>query len=310
MEIPHIPVLRNEVVDIFKDLQGFLIDCTLGFAGHSSAILSANKNIQIFACDKDDEALNFSKKRVETFKNRIKIFKSGFSNFLPFLETNEILNLSNIVGILADIGVSSLQIDNNDRGFSLKSDALDMRMDKNASLDAKFVVNHYSKSDLERIFYEFAELTNAKQIAAKIANYRAEKEITSAKELATIIGTSNFKNRSISTATLAFQAIRIEVNKELDELNKLLDSIENSAIQNAKIAIITFHSLEDKIVKNRFKKWAQSCICPPFFERCECGNNHAIGKILTKKPITASADELKQNSRAKSAKLRVFEIKR
>lgn len=310
MEIPHIPVLRNEVVDIFKDLQGFLIDCTLGFAGHSSAILSANKNIQIFACDKDDEALNFSKKRVETFKNRIKIFKSGFSNFLPFLETNEILNLSNIVGILADIGVSSLQIDNNDRGFSLKSDALDMRMDKNASLDAKFVVNHYSRSDLERIFYEFAELTNAKQIAAKIANYRANKEITSAKELATIIGTSNFKNRSISTATLAFQAIRIEVNKELDELNKLLDSIENSAIQNAKIAIITFHSLEDKIVKNRFKKWAQSCICPPFFERCECGNNHAIGKILTKKPITASADELKQNSRAKSAKLRVFEIKR
>lgn len=310
MEIPHIPVLRNEVVDIFKDLQGFLIDCTLGFAGHSSAILSANKNIQIFACDKDDEALDFSKKRVETFKNRIKIFKSGFSNFLPFLETNENLNLSNIVGILADIGVSSLQIDNNDRGFSLKSDALDMRMDKNASMDAKYVVNHYSKSDLERIFYEFAELTNAKQIAAKIVNYRAEKEITSAKELATIIGTSNFKNRSISTATLAFQAIRIEVNKELDELNKLLDSIENSAIQNAKIAIITFHSLEDKIVKNRFKKWAQSCICPSFFERCECGNNHAIGKILTKKPITASADELKQNSRAKSAKLRVFEIKR
>lgn len=310
MEIPHIPVLRNEVVDIFKDLQGFLIDCTLGFAGHSSAILSTNKNIQIFACDKDDEALGFSKKRIETFKNRIKIFKSGFSNFLPFLETNEILNLSNVVGILADIGISSLQIDNNDRGFSLKSDALDMRMDKNASLDAKFVVNHYSRSDLERIFYEFAELTNAKQIATKIANYRADKEITSAKELATIIGTSNFKNRSISTATLAFQAIRIEVNKELDELNKLLDSIENSAIQNAKIAIITFHSLEDKIVKNRFKKWAQSCICPPFFERCECGNNHAIGKILTKKPITASADELKQNSRAKSAKLRVFEIKR
>ena len=310
MEIPHIPVLRNEVVDIFKDLQGFLIDCTLGFAGHSSAILSANKNIQIFACDKDNEALDFSKKRVEIFKNRIKIFKSGFSNFLPFLETNENLNLSNVVGILADIGVSSLQIDNNDRGFSLKSDALDMRMDKNASLDAKFVVNHYSRSDLERIFYEFAELTNAKQIAAKIANYRAEKEITSAKELATIIGTSNFKNRSISTATLAFQAIRIEVNKELDELNKLLDSIKNSAIQNAKIAIITFHSLEDKIVKNRFKKWAQNCICPPFFERCECGNNHAIGKILTKKPITASTDELKQNSRAKSAKLRVFEIKR
>lgn len=310
MEIPHIPVLRNEVVDIFKDLQGLLIDCTLGFAGHSSAILSANENIRIFACDKDNEALDFSKKRVETFKNRIKIFKSGFSNFLPFLETNENLNLSNVVGILADIGVSSLQIDNNDRGFSLKSDALDMRMDKNASLDAKFVVNHYSKSDLERIFYEFAELTNAKQIAAKIANYRADKEITSAKELAKIIGTSNFKNRSISTATLAFQAIRIEVNKELDELNKLLDSIENSAIQNAKIAIITFHSLEDKIVKNRFKKWAQSCICPPFFERCECGNNHAIGKILTKKPITASADELKQNSRAKSAKLRVFEIKR
>ena len=241
MEIPHIPVLRNEVVDIFKDLQGLLIDCTLGFAGHSSAILSANENIQIFACDKDDEALDFSKKRVEIFKNRIKIFKSGFSNFLPFLETNENLNLSNVVGILADIGVSSLQIDNNDRGFSLKSDALDMRMDKNASLDAKFIVNHYSKSDLERIFYEFAELTNAKQIAAKIVNYRAEKEITSAKELAKIIGTSNFKNRSISTATLAFQAIRIEVNKELDELNKLLDSIENSAIQNAKIAIITFH---------------------------------------------------------------------
>ncbi|MDY6135423.1 16S rRNA (cytosine(1402)-N(4))-methyltransferase RsmH, partial [Campylobacter lanienae] len=208
------------------------------------------------------------------------------------------------------IGVSSLQLDLNERGFSLKSDTLDMRMDSSNPLDAKTIVNNYTKDELQRIFYEYGELPNAKSIAQKIITARNIKQINSCKELSQIVGNSNLQNRSINVATLVFQAIRIEVNKELDVLKELLNSIQNSQINNAKVAIISFHSLEDRIVKDKFKKWQSSCICPDGALRCECGNNHAIGKIITKKPITPTDNEIKSNSRASCAKMRVFEIKR
>lgn len=308
MEIPHIPVLKNEILEAFRDCQnGIFLDCTLGYAGHSSEILNQNKNLNLIACDRDTEAINFSTKRLEIFGDRVKIFKSKFSEILDQISVQ---NQKNIVGILADIGVSSLQIDKNERGFSINSDELDMRMDKSQLKDAKFVVNSYSEAELTKIFFEYGELVNAKEIAHKIALARTNKELTNAKELAKIIGENRVKGRSISNAILAFQAIRIEVNKELNELEILLDKIENSAINRAKIAIITFHSLEDRIVKNRFKKWSQSCICPSFALRCECGNNHAIGKIITKKAVVASVAEIRQNSRASCAKLRIFEINR
>ena len=305
MQIPHIPVLYNEVLEVFKSVEnGVIIDCTLGYGGHSGGILKSNPNVNLIACDRDDEAISFSKNRLSEFGNRVQIYKSNFSQILNLINTNSVR------GILADIGVSSLQIDKNERGFGLQSDELDMRMDKTSEKDAKFVVNSYSKDELTRIFNEYGELANSHKIADKIVAYRTNKTITSAKELVSIVGNKSVKGRSVSEAILVFQAIRIEVNDELAELTNLLNSIENSKINKAKVAIISFHSLEDRIVKNRFKKWEKNCVCPDFFIKCECGGNHALGRILSKKAITANKDELMTNSRASSAKMRVFEIDR
>ncbi|QKF86299.1 16S rRNA m4C1402 methyltransferase [Campylobacter blaseri] len=296
----------NEVLDAFKDIEdGVIVDCTLGYGGHSEAILNNNKNIKIIACDRDEEAINYSKKRLEKYNGRIEMHKTTFSNLVKNID------LKSVRGILADIGVSSLHLDKNDRGFSVKSDVLDMRMNKESSLDAKFVVNNYTQDRLEEIFKEYGELKDARNTAKKIVDYRAKKEITSAKELANLIGLNPVRgNSGISRATLAFQAIRIEVNKELEELESLLTTIQNSDIKHAIVAIISFHSLEDRMVKNYFKKWSKNCICPEFFIKCECGGDNAIGKIISKKAIVAKKDEILNNSRSKSAKLRVFEIDR
>lgn len=305
MNSPHIPVLPNEVLQAFSEIKkGTIVDCTLGYAGHSSLILEQNKSVNLIACDQDNEAIEFSTNKLAKFKDRVSIFKSRFSEILNKIDT------SDIRGILADIGVSSLQLDKNERGFGLKSENLDMRMDQSAKPTAYEVVNFYPQDRLAQILKDYGELPNAKQIAASIVQARKEKEITSASELAKIIGTKSIKNRSVSPAILAFQAIRIEVNSELAELENLLNSIENSKINECVVAIISFHSLEDRIVKSVFKKWAKSCICPDGVMRCMCGNNHAIGKIITKKAIMPSAQEVKQNPRSSCAKMRVFKISR
>lgn len=301
----HIPVLLNEVVEAFRDINdGVILDCTLGYGGHSKALLDTLPNIKIIACDQDDMAISYCTNKFKNYADRIQIYKSNFSQILQKIPQE------NIRAILADIGVSSLQLDLNERGFALKSDILDMRMDSSNQLDAKTIVNNYSQSQLEKIFYEYGELPNAKSITNKIIIARQNKEISSAKELVQIIGNSNLQNRSVSIATLVFQAIRIEVNKELDVLKELLNSIQNSAINHARVAIISFHSLEDRIIKDKFKSWQSSCICPSEAMRCECGNNHSIGKIITKKPITPSAQEIKANSRSACSKMRIFDIKR
>ena len=301
----HIPVLLNEVVEAFRDINdGVILDCTLGYGGHSKALLDTLPNIKIIACDQDDMAISYCTNKFKNYTDRIQIYKSNFSQILQKIPQE------NIRAILADIGVSSLQLDLNERGFALKSDILDMRMDSSNQLDAKTIVNNYSQSQLEKIFYEYGELPNAKSIANKIIIARQNKEISSAKELVQIIGNSNLQNRSVSIATLVFQAIRIEVNKELDVLKELLNSIQNSAINHARVAIISFHSLEDRIIKDKFKSWQSSCICPSGVMRCECGNNHSIGKMITKKPITPSAQEIKANSRSACSKMRIFDIKR
>ena len=301
----HIPVLLNEVVEAFRDINdGVILDCTLGYGGHSKALLDTLPNIKIIACDQDDMAISYCTNKFKNYADRIQIYKSNFSQILQKIPQE------NIRAILADIGVSSLQLDLNERGFALKSDILDMRMDSSNQLDAKTIVNNYSQSQLEKIFYEYGELPNAKSIANKIIIARQNKEISSAKELVQIIGNSNLQNRSVSIATLVFQAIRIEVNKELDVLKELLNSIQNSAINHARVAIISFHSLEDRIIKDKFKSWQSSCICPSGVMRCECGNNHSIGKMITKKPITPSAQEIKANSRSACSKMRIFDIKR
>lgn len=303
-DIPHIPVLYREVIDIVRDIDdGIIVDCTLGYGGHSSMMLESCRDAKLIGIDQDITAIEFSTKRLEPFKDRIEIKKGRFSKVI-----NEIIDeydISDIKLVLADIGVSSLQLDEKTRGFSFDSDNLDMRMDKDSSLSASAVVNEYSQKELERILLDFGELRNYKKIALSIIEGRP---FSSAKELSNYLKPHLPKGKKINPATLLMQAIRIEVNDELGELKNLLESIKNAKFTNAKIAIISFHSLEDRIVKKTFASWASSCICPPEAMRCTCGNNHALGKIITKKPITAQDDELKQNPRSRSAKLRVFEM--
>jgi 16S rRNA (cytosine1402-N4)-methyltransferase len=205
---------------------------------------------------------------------------------------------------LADIGVSSLQLDKLERGFGFESLTLDMRMDQSKSLDAATVVNTYSTSELERVFRDCGEVREYKKVASLIVNNRP---FTSAKEISELLAKKMPKGK-IHPATLPFQGIRIEVNDELGVLERLFDSLENAKFKNCIIAIISFHSLEDRIVKNYFKKWSKSCVCPEGVFRCECGNNHALGKIITKKPIIPTALEIKQNPRSRSSKLRIFKF--
>jgi len=296
-------VLLDEVVSAFSGVNGVILDCTLGYAGHSEAILEANPNAQILGLDRDDEAINFSQARLRKFGSRVQIQKSKFSDFPKFTQNLE------IKGILADIGISSLQIDKFERGFSLKSPNLDMRMDLNQEKDAKFVINNYSVDDLARILREFGEIKNAKFYADKIAERRKNHPITSAKEFAEIFGAAKQNGRSVNLATLAFQAIRIEVNNELGELEKLLENLEILSPKGAILAIISFHSLEDRVIKRKFREWQRACICPEFALKCECGGNHELGSALTKKPITPTADEIKRNSRSSCAKMRIFRFK-
>ena len=303
MNIPHIPVLRDEVVETFSDIkEGYIIDCTLGYGGHSEALLKNLPKVKLICIDQDSEALEFSKKRLEKYKDRVIFEKGRFSTVVKKHLDKDIR------GILADIGVSSLQLDKKDRGFGFDSDTLDMRMDQNAPLSAKDVVNSYTKEQLEEIFRDYGEIREYKKVADIIVRARHKKPIDSARELANLIE-KNFKRGRIHSATLAFQAIRIEVNDELGELDNLLESIKNAHLSDCKVAIITFHSLEDRIVKRTFKEWAKNCICPPEVYRCECGGDNALGKILTKKPIKPTKDEIKQNPRSRSAKMRVFWIK-
>jgi len=302
--IPHIPVLYREVETTFKEIpEGVVIDCTMGYAGHSSLILETNKNIKLIGIDQDQTAIDFSTQRLEPFKERVEIKKGRFSEMAQ--EIFEENNKDDIRGLLADIGVSSLQLDEKERGFGFESESLDMRMDPGRPFSAADVINSYSQQELERIFFDYGEIRNAKRIASEILKARP---LHSAKELSAVVRPFAPRGKKIHPATLVFQAIRIEVNNELGELEGLLDAIEKAGLTQAKIAIISFHSLEDRIVKQRFKKWSKSCICDDQAMRCTCGNDHALGKVITRKPYEAKADEVKENARSRSAKMRVFEF--
>jgi 16S rRNA (cytosine1402-N4)-methyltransferase len=303
-DIPHIPVLYREVINAFQDIEeGIIIDCTMGYGGHSSMILEANPNVKLIAIDQDQTAIDFSSERLKKYGDRVSIRKGRFSNVIKEILSE--VDVSEIKGLLADIGVSSLQLDQKERGFSYESDNLDMRMDKDAPLSAEVVVNEYSSLELEKILLEYGELRNYKKIANKIIQNRP---FTSAKELSETLKSDMPHGKKIHPATLLMQAIRIEVNDELGELKSLLNSLKEANLSEARIAIISFHSLEDRIVKQEFVKWSKSCICPPEAFRCECGNNHALGKIVTRKPLMAKDDEIKENVRSRSAKMRIFQM--
>lgn len=302
--IPHVPVLYREVEATFKDIsEGIVIDCTMGYAGHSSLILETNKNIRLIGIDQDQTAIDFSTQRLEPFKDRVEIKKGRFSEMAQ--EIFEENDKEKIKGLLADIGVSSLQLDEKERGFGFESDSLDMRMDPTRDLSAADVVNDYPLHELERILSDYGEIKNAKQVASAIFKARP---LQSAKELSTAVRPFAPYGKKIHPATLVFQAIRIEVNNELGELEGLLNAIEKADLPQARIAIISFHSLEDRIVKQRFKKWSMACICDANAMRCTCGKDNAKGKVITRKPYEAKPDEVKENVRSRSAKMRVFQF--
>jgi 16S rRNA (cytosine1402-N4)-methyltransferase len=301
VETPHIPVLLEEVLESFSSVpEGYFVDCTLGYAGHSSEVLKRYASLTHIGIDRDDEALAFSKKRLEPFESRSTLYKGTFATVLPTLKETP------ITALLADFGVSSLQLDKKERGFSFTSKTLDMRMDATAALSAYEVVNNYSKAQLEYIFDAYGEVRSYKKLAAAVIEARAQKPIESAVELSEIAKTVIPPGGKIHPATLMFQAIRIEVNNELGEIEGLLDAIEARHFEGEVVSLITFHSLEDRLVKNRFKKWSTACICDPHAMRCTCGKNNALGKALSRKPVTATKEELKFNPRSRSAKLRSF----
>jgi 16S rRNA (cytosine1402-N4)-methyltransferase len=303
MQTPHIPVLLDEVIKSFEGLNdGYFIDCTLGYAGHSIEILKNSSTIKHIGIDRDSEALAFSSNRLKDFSDRSTLYKGQFSQVLPSLKERP------IVGLLADFGVSSLQLDKLERGFSFKSDNLDMRMDNESDLTAFDVVNNYSQERLEYIFNHYGEIKPYQKLASAIIEARASQTIDSAKKLNEISSSVLYQGTKIHPATLMFQAIRIEVNSELDEIEGLLDALENIKPTGAIIALITFHSLEDRLVKNRFKKWTKRCICDDNAFRCTCSRDNQLGKIITKKPIIATALELKINPRSRSAKMRIFKF--
>ncbi len=298
---PHTPVLLKEVVEGFKGVRdGVFIDCTLGYAGHSFKILEKYPHLQLIGIDRDDEALKFSAKRLEPFANRVKLLKGSFSKQLKEVD------FSSVSALLADFGVSSLQLDKKERGFSFESPTLDMRMDQNSNFSAYDLINTYSQEMLEQIFREYGEAKEPKRVAKAIVEARKKRAIASSKELSQLIAKHTKTKSKIHPATLYFQAIRIEVNRELEEIIELLNILEEKQPKGAIIALITFHSLEDRLVKQRFRKWAKRCICPANSIRCSCGNNNNLGIELNRKPIVASKEEVSNNLRSRSAKLRLF----
>jgi len=308
MNIPHIPVLLTEVLDGFSSIkEGYFVDCTLGYAGHSEAMLKQYKHIQHIGIDRDDEALAFSKDRLTVFGERSRLYKGTFATTLPTLSETP------ITGLLADFGVSSLQLDKMDRGFSFESETLDMRMDSGAELSAYEVVNNYSQEKLEYVLNHYGEVRSYRRVASAIVEARSKKPIESGKELADVVCTVIPRGGKIHPATLSFQGIRIEVNNELGEIEGLLDVLEAKyklgELDGTVVSLITFHSLEDRLVKNRYKKWSTACICDAEAMRCTCGKNHQLGKMLVRKPIVATKAELKINARSRSAKLRTFIFK-
>ncbi len=305
MQTPHIPVLLDEVLESFKDVGGgYFVDCTLGYAGHSSEMLAKYENLHHIGIDRDDEALVFSKKRLAPYANRSTLYKGTFATVFPTLKEKPVM------AVLADFGVSSLQLDKKERGFSFTSETLDMRMDASSAFSAYEVVNTYPKDKLEYIFDTYGEVRSYKKLAAAVVEARVQSPIESAKALSDIAKTVIPLGGKIHPATLMFQAIRIEVNNELGEIEGLLDALEKKHTKNEVVSLISFHSLEDRLVKNRFKKWAQSCICDPQAMRCTCGKNHALGKAFSSKPVTAKKEELKINPRSRSAKMRSFRFKK
>ena len=309
MEFSHYPVMLGECIealDIKPD--GIYVDCTAGGGGHSEAIVSRLTTGMLISLDQDDEAIEACKTRLAKYNERSKIVKCNFADLGTVLDNLDILHID---GVLMDLGVSSHQLDTPSRGFSYNCDAiLDMRMDPRSPFSAYDVVNGYSEAELRRIISEYGEERFAPSIAHKIVLQREKSPIKTTLELAgtvkSAIPEAAARKEAQHPAKRTFQAIRIEVNHELDVIKPAIDAAVSRLKSGGRIVIITFHSLEDRIVKNTFNSYAAGCTCPKDFPVCVCGKKPTV-KIITKKPLTASERELETNARSRSAKVRVAE---
>lgn len=311
MDFQHTSVLLNETIDGLNIKQdGIYIDGTMGGGGHSEEICKRlSNNGKLIGIDQDEEAINASYLRLKNYKQIISIYQSNFKNIKDIINKE---GYTGVDGIILDLGVSSHQLDKDYRGFSYRVDApLDMRMDTRNSLTAEILINSYTESKLFRIIRQYGEEKYAKSIARNIIKYREQQPIKTTGQLVDIIKRSMpIKAHFVSghPAKRTFQAIRIELNQELDVLKNSLTTMIELLNDKGRLCIITFHSLEDRIVKNTFRNNENPCTCPRDFPICIC-NQKSKGKVITKKPIIPTEKEIDTNKRSKSAKLRIFERK-
>ena len=304
----HVPIMVSEVLELLEPSRGgIFVDGTLGGGGHAEAVLSAMPETgRLFGIDRDDEALEAAGARLARFGDRFTAIKGNFFDMKSLLAARGVCKVD---GILLDLGVSSYQLDARERGFSYKAEApLDMRMDQSAPLSAKTVVNEWPEEKLREIFYEYGEEKFSAKIARRIVERRAERPVETTTELAELIKSAipaKFRNEPQHPARRCFQAIRIAVNGELDGLDEAIRNAHDLLNPGGRLAILTFHSLEDRIVKNAFRSFENPCTCPKSAPVCICGKK-PTAKILTRHPLTASEREQTENSRATSAKLRAI----
>jgi len=308
MDMTHNPVLLHECIealDIKPD--GIYVDGTLGRAGHSTEIAKKLKNGRLISIDRDQAAIDAAQKKMEIFGDKVTFVHDDFRNLKQILLE---LRIDKIDGILLDLGVSSPQLDDASRGFSYMADApLDMRMDRSANLSAYDVINGYDEASLRRIFFEYGEERYSSKIASNIVKAREIKPIETTLELVDLIKAAMpaaALREKQHPAKRCFQAIRIAVNDELGALSQVLEDAIDCLSITGRIAIITFHSLEDRIVKKSYNEQVNPCICPPSFPVCTCGRVPKL-KLISRKPILPTAQEIDENPRARSAKLRVAE---
>lgn len=308
MSYEHKSVLLEETIEnLLIKPDGIYVDGTLGGGGHSYEIAKRLSCGRLIGIDQDEAAIMAASERLSEYKDKVTIIRSNYCNLKQVLAG---CGISLVDGILLDLGVSSYQLDTAERGFSYMEDApLDMRMDTRNTMTARDIVNNYSEAELFRIIRDYGEDNFAKNIAKHIVRQREIKPIENTLELAEIIKASIPKKLWVNAghpAKRTFQAIRIELNKELEVLKDTLQDMIDVLKPGGRLCIITFHSLEDRIVKSCFKKNENPCICPPDFPVCVCGKT-ATGRVISKKPICPSKEEMEVNKRSKSAKLRVFE---
>lgn len=309
MEFVHKSVLLQETIDSLNiKPDGIYVDGTLGGGGHAYEVCrKLGEHGRFIGIDQDEDAIKAASLRLAEFGDKVTIVRSNYVDIEEILKN---LNIAKVDGIVLDLGVSSYQLDTPERGFSYMADAtLDMRMDNRNPLTAKTIVNEYSEMELYRIIRDYGEDKFAKNIAKHIVAARQKKEIETTGELTEIIKAAipaKIRMAGGHPAKKTFQAIRIELNQELEVLNRSIDGMIEALAPGGRISIITFHSLEDRIVKNRFKENENPCVCPSHFPVCVCGKV-SKGTVVTRKPIIPSEQELEENSRSKSSKLRVFE---